>query len=168
MLSKATKLRIKFNAVRRHEAWKTEKPRFVIFSREHRDPVAHPWQPTSPHYASFADFMANGYAKGEFYAVPVKPRGDLKEREFRLNPELVMSLPLNPFDYPRGGNRRQMFNDDALKYAHLNGDIVGEVAQMEAEQRVKELNEKGIVIYPMNDIHLVDYLDKKKDPNDAQ
>lgn len=75
MQSKATKLRIKFNNVRRAARWKKPNARFILISRDLREPTAVPWQPMiETPYKDLADFMKRGWDKGHVYVFPIRGR----------------------------------------------------------------------------------------------
>jgi hypothetical protein len=72
MHSKATKLRIKFNRMRRAARLTAPKPSYLIISRVQRAPVITPWAPTTSGYTSYADFMARGWRKGDVFGVRLR------------------------------------------------------------------------------------------------
>jgi hypothetical protein len=75
MQSTATKLRIKFNKVRRDTRWKKPNARFILISRDLREPTAVPWQPLiETCYQDYADFMKRGWHKGHVYVFPIRGR----------------------------------------------------------------------------------------------
>lgn len=186
MQSTATKLRIKFNRIRRAARWKKPNARYILIGRDLREPTPVPWEPAiEEHYKDIADFMKRGWDKGHVYAFPMRGR-----QPGQLYRDLMGSLTLNPFEPMTGsiasrkqmldvsGQRKAMFEahleshplhipirDDIgeltpeqLDSIHLTGDIVNEVTKLQAADHVRELEEKGVTIVPQNDIHLAHIL----------
>lgn len=159
MQSTATKLRIKFNKVRRAARWKKPNARFILIGRDLREPTPVPWEPMiEEKYADLADFMKRGWGRGHVYVFPMHGR-----QPTQLYRDLMSTLALNPFDSTcHGGSRKQMFaahlesnqvnlqtfgrighigdlTPEQLDSIHLTGNIADEVTKLQAAARVQAI-----------------------------